>query len=190
METALATSVAIYLRLIDYKKSALTSNGTLDSNIANTSMFDAANPQFIKVSSYSSNVEQTLTIGSQSSGVGAGKIAFNPLQITKYLDAVSPILFQKAAVGTPYQTAEIFFVNAQNAVAVKHVYKLVAVKTISWSADSGSGVIENVTFDYGGQVIVVNKLGPDGKATDVVKMGWNKVRNIADNDPDAIIDMK
>jgi len=31
--------------------------------------------------------------GSQSSGAGAGKVTFNPLQITKTVDAASPGLF-------------------------------------------------------------------------------------------------
>lgn len=177
--------VATYLRLIDYKKAALTSGGTLDSTIAGS--FDAANPQFMKVTSYGSDVLQTLNIGSQSTGAGAGKIIFNPLQITKYLDAASPVLFQRAASGTPFQTAELFFVNTQGIVFSKFVYKLVAVKTVAWAASSDAGVMENVSFEYGGLVLVVTKFGPTGKVADTIKAGWNRVKNIADNDPDSVI---
>jgi hypothetical protein len=36
-----------------------------------------------EISDFSFDIEQTLNIGSQSSGAGAGKIKFNPFQITR-----------------------------------------------------------------------------------------------------------
>jgi hypothetical protein len=38
--------------------------------------------------------EQSLNIGSQSSGAGAGKVTFNPFSITRKIDKASPIFFQ------------------------------------------------------------------------------------------------
>jgi hypothetical protein len=39
------------------------------------------------------DVEQTLNIGSQSSGAGAGKVTFNPFSITRKVDRASPVFF-------------------------------------------------------------------------------------------------
>lgn len=101
--------VSIYLRLIDFQAKALTSNGTFDDQIGPvTNILDKGNAQFIKISSCNSDIEQTLNIGSQSTGAGAGKITFNPFKITKFIDAISPALFLNAASGTPFKTAEVF----------------------------------------------------------------------------------
>jgi hypothetical protein len=35
------------------------------------------------------DIEQTLSIGSQSSGAGAGKVTFNPFSITRKVDRAS-----------------------------------------------------------------------------------------------------
>jgi type VI protein secretion system component Hcp len=37
--------------------------------------------------------EPTLSIGSQSTGAGAGKVTFNPFSITRKVDRSSPVFF-------------------------------------------------------------------------------------------------
>src|ERR1700759_3293362 len=69
----------------------------------------AAAPQkqgcgLFEIDDYSFDVEQTLNIGSQSSGAGAGRVKFNPFSITRKIDCASPILFQMACSGKPFQT--------------------------------------------------------------------------------------
>ena len=181
--------VSIYLRLIDFQAKALTSNGTFDDQIGPvTNILDKGNAQFIKISSCNSDIEQTLNIGSQSTGAGAGKITFNPFKITKFIDAISPALFLNAASGTPFKTAEVFFVGKKNVVQVIQTYKLVAVKTVSWSAASGeSGMIETVAFEYGGLFVTVNQHGPHGEISNVLQAGWNRVKNIKDTDLNSVI---
>ena len=182
-------AVSIYLRLIDYQSNALTSNGTLDNNIVPVAnVLDKDNAQFIHVTDYSSDIEQELNIGSQSSGAGAGKIKFNPFKITKYIDAVPPALFLDAASGKAFKTAEVFFIGAKNIVQVIQTYKLVAVKTVSWSAASAQpGMIETLTFEYGGQFVTVNQHGPDGEISNVLQEGWNSVKNVRDTDLNSVI---
>jgi type VI protein secretion system component Hcp len=53
-------------------------------------------PALFEVEDYSFDIEQTLNIGAQSSGAGAGKVTFNPFQITRKIDVASPTLYQKA----------------------------------------------------------------------------------------------
>ncbi len=184
-----SAQISIYLRLIDYSNRVLTTSGTPDANITPISnSIEPNSPQLIKVSAYSADVEQSLNIGSTATGAGAGRIVFNPMSITKTMDATSPVLFQNAASATPYKTAEVFFVNAQNVILMKQTYKLAAVKTVAWSAACAKDcavVNEIVTFEYGGQIITINKSG-EGKSGPS-QAGWNKVRNTVDNDPTTVI---
>ncbi|MEO8765474.1 MAG: type VI secretion system tube protein Hcp [Ginsengibacter sp.] len=180
-------STSIYLRMIDYNSKALTSNGTFDDMIAAVDdVLDTKNDQFIRVSAFSGDVEQQLNIGSQSSGAGAGKILFNPFRITKFADAVSPLLFADAASGKAFKTVEVFFVNARKIPEVRYTYKLVAIKAISWAAASGEqGTIESISFEYGGLIITVYPHNKGGST--VVQAGWNRVKNVSDNDLNVII---
>ncbi len=56
-------------------------------------------PRVFEVETFSFDVEQTLNIGSQSSGAGAGKVTFNPFSITRKIDRSSPNLFRGALPG-------------------------------------------------------------------------------------------
>jgi hypothetical protein len=80
----------VYLRLTNNDGTVLTS-----SNPA------AGKPSgWFEVKDFSFNVEQTLNIGSQSSGAGAGKITFNPLSFSIAPGSLDPKLFAMAASGT------------------------------------------------------------------------------------------
>lgn len=143
-----------------------------------------------EVEDYSFDVEQVLSIGSQSSGAGAGKITFNPFSITRSIDKSSPVLYQNCCSGTPYQDVGLgmrksaggevsgtFFLYFQ--------FKLVAVKTISWSHDDESPK-ETTTFEYGGLVIRYGQQKADGKINDIFMGGWNKVKNVNAKPADVI----
>ena len=58
----------------------------------------------LRIEDYNFDIEQTLNIGSASSGAGAGKITFNPFSITRKVDRASPIFFQMACSGKSFQT--------------------------------------------------------------------------------------
>lgn len=94
---------SIYLRFVDYKPNVLTAAGAFDANIpAVRETLGLKSNHLIRVTSFSGDVAQTLKIGSQSTGAGAGRITFNPFSITRRADSLSPILFQNAASGAPY----------------------------------------------------------------------------------------
>lgn len=50
--------------------------------------------EWFEISDYAFDIEQTLNIGSQSSGAGAGKVTFNPFSITRSLDKTTPTFYQ------------------------------------------------------------------------------------------------
>lgn len=181
--------ISIYLRLTDSSGKALAPDGTTPgSTPLDAVKFDVLlKQQFSEVLTYSGSVEQTFAMSSQSSGAGAGKISFNPFVITKRLDAMSPLLFQASATGTAYKTAEIIFVSAgadQSFILSKLVYKMVAVKTVSWAAGEDDRVLETIAFDYGGLFVAVNKQSPDGRVSAATQAGWNRIKNMSDNTPD------
>ncbi len=183
-------TLSIYLRLIDYNSNALTSSGAHLKEIyqLKDNAIDPGNVQFIKVISYGSDVEQTLNIGSQSTGAGAGKITFNPLYIKKSLDGSSTVLYQNAASGSVFKTAEVFFVDEKNVVQVLETYKLVAVKSVAWAAATGdANIVETVSFEYGGFILTVNQKDPATQKIIVLQSGWNRIRNVMDIDLNNVI---
>jgi type VI secretion system secreted protein Hcp len=136
-----------------------------------------------EVSDYSFDIEQVLNIGSQSSGAGAGKVTFNPFSITRNIDVSSPRLFQNACSGTPWMNVGLGLRKSaggqvSGAFFLQFIFKLVAVKTISWAHDDESPK-ETTTFEYGGLVIRYGQQSPDGKVAAAKFGGWNRVKNIA-----------
>lgn len=143
---------------------------------------EGATPIVFPVESFGYSVEQTLNIGSQSTGAGAGKITFNPFSITRLVDAYSPKLLVLCASGTPYKTA-VLSVTAAKAAQPLAVYtmKLVAIKTLSTAGSQHGGpLMETVTFEYGGLQIQTDI--PTANGTNLSSpLGWNRVRNVEDD---------
>jgi len=143
----------------------------------------AASQNVFEIEDYSLDVEQTLNIGSQSTGAGAGKVTFNPFSITRKIDRASPKFFEKACSGSPFMTAQLGLrkAGAQSSgqFFVLFKFKLVAVKTIAWSHDDETPK-ETVTFEYGGLQIFYGAQKPDGSLLPTVAGGWNRVQNKQD----------
>jgi type VI secretion system secreted protein Hcp len=140
-----------------------------------------------EIEDYSFDIEQTLNIGSQSSGTGAGKVAFNPFSITRKIDRASPVFFQMACSGKPFQTVGLGIRKgagnlASGVMFLVFTFKMVAVKTVSWAHDDEAPK-ETVTFEYGGLNVQYAQQKPDGSLMPKVSGGWNRVKNIAADDP-------
>ena len=117
-----------------------------------------------EIEDYSFDIEQTLNIGSQSSGAGAGRVTFNPFSITRKVDCASPVFFQLSCSGTPFKTVALGLRKAGGGQTsgrffLVFTFKLVAVKTISWAHDDEAPK-ETVTFEYGGFNIMYHSRGP------------------------------
>jgi len=145
----------IYLKFTNYGTSAPTIKGNVT-----TKGYEGA----ISAQSLTWNAEQTLNIGSQSSGAGAGKVTFNDLHFIKDVDATSPIFFQMLCAGIPFEFVDIGFISA----GVSCRLKLAAVKSIDGTFDDTS--TEDIALEYGGIIWTVG----------AVNGGWNRVKNIAD----------
>ena len=68
----------------------------------------------------------------------------------------------------------------------KFTFKLVAVKSIAWSYDAEIPK-DVVTFEYGGVVVEYWVQEADGSIGAKIVGGWNRVKNISDNDPATVL---
>lgn len=137
-----------------------------------------------EIEDYSFDIEQVLNIGSQSSGAGAGKITFNAFSFSRKIDCASSIFFQQACSGTPFAQVGLGLRKAaggaqSGVMYLAFTFKLVAVKTLSWSHDDEAPK-ETVTFEYGAMNIQYCQQKADGHLAKVKYGGWNRVKNIAD----------
>ncbi len=147
--------------------------------------------KIFEVEDFSFDIEQTLNIGSQASGAGAGKVNFNPFSITRKIDKASPLLFQMACSGTPFETVVLALAkssggataggvkSAAGVIFLRFDFKLVAVKTISWSYDAESPK-EQVTFEYGALQVRYSQQDPTGKLGAPILGDWNRIKNVQD----------
>jgi type VI secretion system secreted protein Hcp len=181
-----------YMYFLDYQGNYLESESQVElkKNGDQDDLYNPFNDAFKKqglfeVEDYSFDIEQTLNIGSQSSGAGAGRIVFNPFSITRKIDVSSNVFFSHACSGKAFKqvglglrkssggdTAGVFF--------LAFTFKLVAVKTLSWAHDDESPK-ETVTLEYGGLMITYAMQKPDGSFKSALTKGWNKVKNVYDD---------
>jgi len=68
---------------------------------------DSKHAQEIEVKSFSHSVSNQSTVGSGTSGSGAGKASFGALKIIALTNNSSPTLFQNASSGTAFKTAKL-----------------------------------------------------------------------------------
>ena len=156
---------------------------------------DISQGNVFEIDDFSFDIEQVLNIGSQSSGIGSGKITFNAFQITRKTDRASPLLFTMCCTGEHFRQVSLYLRRAGGMGGVggaasatsgmtflRYDFALVGVKTISWSGSDGDEACkEEVTFEYGAlQVRYVQQdvTGGIASVADAQPVGsWNRVNN-------------
>ncbi len=143
----------------------------------------------ILLSSYSIDAVQVLNIGSQSTGAGAGRIAFDPVSFTKPVSINSPQFFSMMCAGTPFKKVEFYFYNAGDKLYYMESLGIVAFKTITHSVAASCptpgclGFIETCVMEYGKKVETFYPQDPNGSPGKPVSMGWDRIKNVSLNDP-------
>jgi type VI secretion system secreted protein Hcp len=142
-----------------------------------------------EIDDFSFDIEQVLSIGSQSSGAGAGKVTFNPFQVTRKTDRASPTLFQMCCAGMHFQTVSLYLRRSGGGASgstmtsgttfLRFDFGLVAVKTISWSGSDGDDACkEEVTFEYGALKVQYVQQDVNGQPKgSPIPGSWNRVYN-------------
>src|SRR5262249_45018838 len=139
------SSLHYYVRFSLYNGTTLTVDGN----------------KLFALDNFSFSDDQTLNIGSQSSGAGAGKVTFDPLHLSFSQLELDPTLFKMLASGTPFKEVDVlgYDVGGKSShLAVDYSFGLAAAKTMSVDA---SGVTQ-VDFEYGSEELQIYNQHPNG----------------------------
>ncbi len=143
----------------------------------------------VEISEFSFGIETTLSIGSQTSGAGAGKATFKEFTIKKLTDTASPLLMQCLGTGDHYEKVQLFLRKSGSAAGaggggksgkayLVFAFRLVAVKSIEWAGSSGDDVpTETVVFEYGELMVGYYQQKKDGSLDKVRPGMWSKLTN-------------
>jgi type VI secretion system secreted protein Hcp len=139
----------------------------------------------VEIRSFSLDVENATTIGSTTSGPGAGKMKLNEAAIEKSVDMLSGSLFRIAAMGAHLENLEnmqLFVRKAGGTTTPKpylvYGFDMVFITKIEWSAGEGDDLpIEHVRFAYGGLALGYYTQKADGTLGTKTQTTWNQVTN-------------
>lgn len=124
-------------------------------------------PRPFDIQSWTFGANQQVNVGSSSSGIGSGKVEFQPFKITKQIDTASPYFFQTCAQGGHYDTCTLFVrkgggvANRTGMIYLRFDFKMVFVTQINWSHDD-TAPKEEITFDYGAVQVAYTRQKKDG----------------------------
>ena len=181
-------AIDAYMTFTDYKGNALDCESSVDFSKNSEVLAKGMTPgKVFEIDEWSQlSIEQTLSIGSQSSGTGAGRVDFKEFSITRKIDKASPTFFRMACSGTPFKnvslalrksgggdTAGLFFLRFD--------FKLAAVKTIAYSHDEVSPN-EDVTCEYGGLLCRYCMQDSGGSMGKAIPAGWDRTKNVRNDD--------
>ena len=140
-----------------------------------------------EISEFSFGAETTLSIGSATSGAGAGKCTFKEFTVKKLVDKSSPLILKTLGSGGHYKKCYLWIRKAGGASGqtglayLTFCFGMVAVKSIEWSGASGDDTpTETVIFEYGALLVGYKQQGEDGGFTGSQAIaGWSRVENCA-----------
>ncbi|MBV9756167.1 MAG: type VI secretion system tube protein Hcp [Alphaproteobacteria bacterium] len=162
-----------------------------ESNLGTSTDFqmtDLKNGILFEITDVSFDIEQALNIGSQSSGIGAGRITFNPLSFTRPSDRISPVLFRMCCAGEHFRSVSLFIRRAGGSAGaaagsitsgqtyLRFDFALVGVKTINWSVDDDNSK-EEVTMEYGALMLRYQQQDVTGAGMKLYPASWNRIYN-------------
>jgi type VI secretion system secreted protein Hcp len=133
--------------------------------------------QPLALDSLALEVENTTTIGSATGGAGSGKVKFNPLTVTRKVDAASPLLFRLGTSGSQLKQVEFIVTRAAGSGGqpfLTFTFTLVFLQNISWAATAGDdSVQETLTLEYGQIAMTVL----NSRTNSPSSSAWNLVTN-------------
>lgn len=139
----------------------------------------------IEISEFSFGGENTLSIGSATSGAGAGKATFKEFTVKKLVDTASPSLLVMLATGSHYKVVQLSLRKSGAAGAagsgspyLAFRFGLFAVKSIEWAGSTGDdSPTENVVFEFGEIEMWYCKQNADGSLNAAIDKQWSRLTN-------------
>src|SRR3546814_5722725 len=116
---------------------------------------DMKKKKAFEIKQFSFGFTNTVNIGSQSGGAGAGKATFEDFSVQKNTHSGSPRLFRTCCSGGPYGDVTLILRRSgggrskSGAPFLSFKFKLVAVTSVNWEGSEGDDVPgETVVFEY------------------------------------------
>ncbi|MDE1818660.1 MAG: type VI secretion system tube protein Hcp [Thaumarchaeota archaeon] len=138
---------------------------------------DSKHPNAIEILSYGFSTENAISIGSGTSGAGAGKEKFNEFTITKKFDKTSPILFTDQAMGTHFDKVVLTVRKAGGT----QDFLTITLGTVFVSeithVSNGDYPTETISFFYGTLQEDYKPQNPDGTLGSNAHAFWNEITN-------------
>lgn len=173
----------------------LTLNGAFDtfmhapgSNIivGETQDVDAAKLKAFEILSFHLGAENSISIGSVSSGGGAGKATFKEMTITRRVDTASTGFFQLLTTGQHLDEMVCYMRRSGSLVGkstpsfLKFTFRFVMIQDVSWSGSDGDDIVEEVVvLQFGAMEIEYTKQNADGSYASPKSAQWSRVLNNA-----------
>lgn len=138
-----------------------------------------------EISEFSFGCENTLSIGSATTGAGAGKATFKEFTVKKLVDKGSPFLLMTLGVGGHYDKVKLYIrksgaaKGATGGAYLIFCFGLVAVKSLEWSGSTGDdSPTETVIFEYGALLLQYFQQSKSGALVNGQIGGFSKVENV------------
>lgn len=142
---------------------------------------DANHKGEIEIESFSWGIHQSLNIGSQSTGAGAGKVTFTSVSFVARSSAATASLFQACCAGTAFQTGTLTIRKAGGTQEdyMKVIMKLCAISDYNHIGVTGVDLIPRDEFKMlcGGIQIQYATQNKDGGLAAPIKKGWDFTLN-------------
>ena len=135
-----------------------------------------------EIQSFSFGASNPTTVGSATTGVGAGKVSISSFNIMKATDTASPALFQNCCAGTHFTGAHVVLRKAGGSPDpfLQYDFQEVFVESIQWSGSSGGDVVpsESVSFAFGEISLKYAPQNADGSLGTAIPASWSIVTNV------------
>jgi type VI secretion system secreted protein Hcp len=139
-------------------------------------------PAAFELKSWSFSAKNEATIGSATSGAGAGKATFDEFKVQKNVDTATPALFQTICAGGHYDTLTLWVrkpggnKTAAGEPYLEWQFKMAFVSNITWSSGD-TAPTEDVSFVYGAIRFSYKAQGHDGVLKKEQPTEWSQVLN-------------
>jgi type VI secretion system secreted protein Hcp len=142
---------------------------------------DDKNKGQIEIYSFSWGASNPVTIGSQSTGSGAGKVSFASFSITKKLDSSSPTLLKNCCIGDHFKTGSLTLRKAGGDQLAYLEYDFTEIYIDSYQVNGSSGgddtPSESISMTAASVVMKYSAQSAEGKMTPMKPAGWNLTTN-------------
>ena len=132
--------------------------------------------QLFALEGFSFSEQNSVSIGGQSGGAGAGKATFNPLQLTFSQLGLQPALLEALATGSHFKEVDVLGYSQANQLVTDDSFGLVLASNLGIDSSGAT----QVSLEYGSQEIQQSVQLANGSLSSPVTASWNQVSNTAD----------